>query len=42
MENRPGYRKTPEWKVVPGQAFAIPAIPPSSGGVAEDRRSAQR
>ncbi|GAA2485063.1 hypothetical protein GCM10010393_14960 [Streptomyces gobitricini] len=25
----PGYRKTPDWKVVPGQATAIPAIPAS-------------
>jgi hypothetical protein len=25
----PGYRKTPDWKVVPGHASAIPAAPPS-------------
>ena len=25
-----GYRKTPDWKVVHGHAFAIPAYPPVS------------
>ena len=30
-----GYRKTPEWMVVPGQAAAIPPHPPLPGRVAE-------
>ena len=29
----PGYRKTPDWKVVPGQAYAIPASPSLWAGV---------
>ena len=33
-EHSAGYRKTPDWKVVPGQAAAIPA-PPPAGLVAE-------
>lgn len=37
----PGYRKAPDWKVVPGHASAIPAAPPSQAEPAdsESRRS---
>lgn len=39
-ESPPGYRKAPDWKVVPGHASAIPAAQPSQAGLRKKKADA--